>query len=57
VTAPLKFDDLKFLRTLGMGSFGRVVMVEHVPSRTPYALKCMSREFITKMHHEAGTDG
>ena len=49
---PPDFDELKCLRTLGVGSFGRVTLMEHVPSQTVLAMKRMSRAFIKKYRHE-----
>ena len=40
---PMKMDDLEVIRTLGVGSFGRVKMVRHKPTDVAYALKCMHK--------------
>ena len=40
---PMQHKDLEVMRTLGVGSFGRVRMVKHVPTSMPYALKCMRK--------------
>jgi len=39
----IKFKDLKQLRILGVGTFGRVKLVLHEATNTPYALKCMRK--------------
>jgi CRP-like cAMP-binding protein len=39
----IKLNDLKDLGTLGVGTFGRVKLVEHMPTRSKYALKCMRK--------------
>ena len=38
-----KYADLELRRILGVGTFGRVKLVRHVPTNTPYALKCMRK--------------
>ena len=38
-----KFKDLDVRRILGVGTFGRVKLVVHKPTDTPYALKCMRK--------------
>ena len=35
--------DLKMMTILGVGTFGRVKLVLHTPTNTPYALKCMRK--------------
>lgn len=39
----IKFDDLRMLRTLGTGTFGRVKLVEHRPTKKTYALKMLQK--------------
>ena len=40
---PMKLSDLEVMRTLGVGTFGRVKMVRHKETDMPYALKCMRK--------------
>eukprot|EP00966_Prymnesium_polylepis_P256108 5915994-Prymnesium_polylepis.1 len=37
----IKMNELKQLTILGVGTFGRVKLVIHQGTNTPYALKCM----------------
>jgi hypothetical protein len=39
----LLMDDLEPMTILGVGTFGRVKLVVHRPTNTPYALKCMRK--------------
>ena len=39
----IKMDDLRLHNILGVGTFGRVKLVVHTPTNTPYALKCMRK--------------
>jgi cGMP-dependent protein kinase len=39
----LKLGDLSVKGTLGVGTFGRVKLVVHTATETPYALKCMRK--------------
>jgi signal-transduction protein with cAMP-binding, CBS, and nucleotidyltransferase domain len=47
-----KFDELKIMRTVGTGTFGRVKMVQHIPSGKVCALKCMNKSEIVSSHQE-----
>lgn len=44
----IRFSDLKQRALLGCGSFGRVTLVEHKPTGTPYALKRLQKHQIVK---------
>jgi serine/threonine protein kinase/CRP-like cAMP-binding protein len=46
------FNDLNLLRMLGTGTFGRVKLVQHRPTGTVAALKCMMKAQITNCHQE-----
>ena len=37
------YSDLRVHNVLGVGTFGRVKLVVHTPTDTPYALKCMRK--------------
>lgn len=37
----IKMSELKLMTILGVGTFGRVKLVMHTPTKTTYALKCM----------------
>jgi serine/threonine protein kinase len=39
----IKFSDLKMIRTLGTGTFGRVKQVQHTKTGKVYALKCLQK--------------
>lgn len=47
-----KFEDLRLMRTVGTGTFGRVKMVQHVPTGTVCALKCMNKHDVLESHQE-----
>eukprot|EP01038_Epipyxis_sp_PR26KG_P007986 gene7986-10829_t len=47
-----RFEDLKIMRTVGTGTFGRVKMVQHVPSGQVCALKCMNKSEVVASHQE-----
>lgn len=46
------YSDLKIMRTVGTGTFGRVKMVQHMPSSAVCALKCMNKSEIISSHQE-----
>ena len=50
-----KLEDLKSLRTVGTGTFGRVKLVQHVGNGGMYALKCMNKSEIVALHQEKNT--
>jgi cGMP-dependent protein kinase len=55
VTGPrtdYKFADLRMMRTIGTGTFGRVKVVQHIPSGEVCALKCMNKTEIVASHQE-----
>lgn len=47
-----KFEDLKIMRTIGTGTFGRVKMVQHIPTGQVCALKCMNKSEVVASHQE-----
>ncbi len=47
-----KFEELRIMRTVGTGTFGRVKVVQHVPSGNVHALKCMNKTEIVASHQE-----
>ncbi|CAG2053637.1 unnamed protein product [Timema podura] len=49
------FKDFVLKKTLGTGSFGRVVLAEHDKTKTPYAIKIMEKAHIVKMKQVAHT--
>ena len=54
-TGPLtdfKFDDLRIMRTIGTGTFGRVKLVQHTVTGKVCALKCMQKTEIVASHQE-----
>jgi len=55
VTGPrtnYRFEDLRMMRTIGTGTFGRVKVVQHVPSGAVCALKCMNKTEVVASHQE-----
>lgn len=46
------FEDLKIMRTVGTGTFGRVKMVQHVSTGQVCALKCMNKSEVVASHQE-----
>jgi hypothetical protein len=42
----LELGDMRQIRTLGLGAFGRVKLVEHLPTHEPWALKFMGKAQI-----------
>ncbi|ESO11321.1 hypothetical protein HELRODRAFT_158167 [Helobdella robusta] len=44
-----KVDDFDRLRTLGTGSFGRVMLVQHRTSKNYYAIKILDKQKIVKL--------
>ena len=51
-TTDFKFDDLRIMRTIGTGTFGRVKLVQHTISGRVCALKCMQKTEIVASHQE-----
>lgn len=43
-----KLEDFRLTRTLGSGSFGRVILVKHLESETYYAMKLLIKERVVK---------
>jgi cGMP-dependent protein kinase len=43
------FDDFRKVAVLGVGGFGAVHLVEHKPTKKVYALKALSKGYVTKM--------
>ena len=46
VGAGIAIDQLERGRTIGLGSYGKVVLVRHASSGVPYALKCLNRRLV-----------
>ncbi|RLN06615.1 hypothetical protein BBJ28_00002818 [Nothophytophthora sp. Chile5] len=51
-TKKLLFKDLEKIRTIGTGTFGRVILVRHRPTNQPFALKCMQKTLIVETHQQ-----
>lgn len=47
--APPSLADFEPVRTIGTGSFGRVMLVRHKPSNSPHALKILEKPKIVKL--------
>ena len=50
-----KLEDLRALRTVGTGTFGRVKLVQHMGDGGMYALKCMNKSEIVALHQQKNT--
>ncbi|CAM9441201.1 unnamed protein product [Chrysoparadoxa australica] len=48
----VNLEDLKQIKTLGTGTFGRVKLVQHRVTGEVYALKCMQKVQIAKSHQQ-----
>ena len=46
------FDSLNMIRTLGVGSFGRVWLVEHKVTGKLFALKSLQKGFVVEMRQQ-----
>ena len=44
-----KLDDFDRIKTLGTGSFGRVMLVQHKSSKTYHALKILDKQKVVKL--------
>ncbi|CAB0035253.1 unnamed protein product [Trichogramma brassicae] len=42
-------DDFERIKTLGTGSFGRVMIVQHKPSKEYYAMKILDKQKVVKL--------
>ena len=51
----VRLDELRTLRTLGVGTFGRVQLVEHTRSGDVYALKVLRKRRVRQHGQEANT--
>jgi cGMP-dependent protein kinase len=49
----IRFNELKMLRTLGTGTFGRVKLVQHVKTGKVYALKCLQKAQVVAYKQES----
>ncbi|KAL8009540.1 putative cGMP-dependent kinase, protein kinase-like domain superfamily, rmlC-like jelly roll [Plasmopara halstedii] len=48
----LLYADLEKVRTIGTGTFGRVIIVRHGPTNQAFALKCLSKALIVETHQQ-----
>lgn len=46
------FKDLDKIRTIGTGTFGRVILVRHRPTNQAFALKCMQKANIVETQQQ-----
>ena len=49
------WDDLNEISMLGEGSFGRVKLVLHKPTQTPFALKCLHKGQLVRYQQVDGS--
>ena len=55
VTPSISLQDFKIIKTIGKGSFGKVLLVHHPPTDRYYAMKVLKKEFIKKEHQISHT--
>ena len=48
----VQMSDLNLITTLGIGSYGVVKLVEHKDTKTPMALKILSKAFLTQRRQQ-----
>ncbi|XP_064387110.1 cAMP-dependent protein kinase catalytic subunit 1-like [Halichondria panicea] len=48
-SCPEKLDDFERIKTLGTGSFGRVMLVHHKAKKTYHALKILDKQKVVKL--------
>ena len=49
VQGTAKLDDFDRIKTLGTGSFGRVMLVKHKASKTYHAMKILDKSKVVKL--------
>ena len=48
----VQLSDLRMITTLGVGSYGVVKLVEHKATKTPMALKILSKAFVARIRQQ-----
>ncbi|CDI87940.1 hypothetical protein EPH_0069990 [Eimeria praecox] len=48
----VEFKDLQVVRVVGRGTFGTVKLVQHIPTKIRYALKCVSRRSVVALNQQ-----
>ncbi|XP_026191380.1 cGMP-dependent protein kinase egl-4 [Cyclospora cayetanensis] len=48
----VEFKDLQVVRVVGRGTFGTVKLVQHIPTKIRYALKCVSRRSVVALSQQ-----
>nr|AAM22643.1 cGMP-dependent protein kinase [Eimeria maxima] len=48
----VEFKDLQVVRVVGRGTFGTVKLVQHIPTKIRYALKCVSRKSVVALNQQ-----
>ena len=46
----VRMYELKQMRTIGIGTFGRVKLCIHTPTGRPYALKCLRKRMLVRLN-------
>ena len=49
-----KLDDFEIMKTLGTGSFGRVILVQHKSDSKYYAMKILDKQKVYIHINQAG---
>ena len=48
----IQLCELRTLSTLGVGAFGRVKLVVHTPTETPFAMKCLCKGQVLQYNQQ-----
>jgi hypothetical protein len=51
----VKFEDFKFIKVIGRGTFGKVILVEYLPNGELYAMKCLKKHVLIEQEQIENT--
>ena len=51
----VKLEDFKVLKVIGRGSFGKVNLVEYLPTHETYAMKCLKKDLLIEQEQIENT--
>jgi serine/threonine protein kinase len=51
----VKIDDFKVLKVIGRGSYGKVCLVEYIPTKEIYAMKSLKKDILIEQDQIEGT--